>query len=237
MSRARGMRLTLVMILLVVALVWVWRTKIDSARISLVVTAVIGAVTAIYALLTYEILIENQVMAKATSDSSAIMERSLRFSHSPSLIYETVNTTDPTFGGSALIPIDNEDYKRAIATFRGSSERKEFVFAVIKNKGQGAATNLNVETVYKITDSSNLNRESSVTKQASVQILEPKRGVALCIFISKVPTADDEVALVSARLTVSDFYRDAIDEPAQEIDIDISKHHVDLESGCVVRVV
>jgi hypothetical protein len=102
---------------------------------------------------------------------------------------------------------------------------------------QGAATNLNLHAVYDITDSSNPNRNTSVTKQASVQILEAGKAVALCIFISKVPTADDRVALVSARLITSDFYRDAINEPVQQIDVDPGKHHVEAEPDCVVRLI
>jgi len=231
-------RLALVALLLVVALVYVWRTKVDPSRVGLFVTAVIGAVTTIYALFTYEMLLQNQAMAKAAVESTTVMERSLRFSHTPLLLYRTVNTKDPTFSGRAasLTPIDNDDYKRARAEYAGGGEQKEFVFAVVRNKGQGAATNLSIEAEYKITDSSNPNRDSSVAKQASVQILEPEKAVALCIFISKVPTADDRVALVSARLTTSDFYRDAINEPPQQIDIDIRRHHVELEPGCVIRV-
>jgi hypothetical protein len=166
------------------------------------------------------------------------MERSLRFSHTPNLLYQTINTKDPTFPARTgfLTPIDNDDYKRARAEFAGGGAQKEFVFAVVQNKGQGAATNLNIEAVYSITDSSNPNRDSTVAKPASVQILEPGKAVALCIFISKVPTADDRVTLVSARLTSSDFYRDAIKEPAQQIDVDTQKHHVELEPGCVVRL-
>lgn len=230
-------RLSLVTIFLAVALVCIWRTKADPTRIGLFVTAVIGAVTTIYALFTYEILLQNQEMAKAAVDSSKVMERSLRFSHSPNLLYQTINTKDPTFQAKAafLTPIDNDDYKRARAELTGGGQ-KEFVFAVVQNKGQGAATNLNIDTVYNITDSSNPNRNTSVTRKGSSQILEAGKAVALCIFISKVPTADDQVALVSARLTTSDFYRDAINEPAQQIDVDIHKHHVESEPDCVVRL-
>lgn len=236
MARARIGRMALVLLLLAIALFWVWQTKVEPSRASLFVTAVIGAVTTIYVLVTYEILLQNQRMAKAAVDSSTLMEQSFRFSHAPNLVFRTINTKDPAIRRDSLNPIENDDYRRAVAEFASSGQQKEFVFAVVHNKGQGAATNLNVEAVYRITDSSNPNRETSVTKLASVQILEPGKGVALCIFISKVPTADDRVVLVSARLTTSDFYRDAINEPPQQIDIDISKHHVELESGCVVRV-
>jgi hypothetical protein len=238
MSFGRRGRLTLVTVLLAVALLSVWRTKVDPSRVSLFVTAVIGAVTAIYALFTYEMLLQNQAMAKAAVDSSTLMERSLRFSHTPNLLYQTINRKDPTFKvpAGSVTPVDNDDYKRALTEFGTGDQQKEFVFAVVQNKGQGPATNMNIEAVYNITDSSNPNRDAQVTKQASVQILEAGKAVALCIFISKVPTADDRVALVSARITTSDFYRDAISEPSQKIDVDIMKHHVELDPGCVVRL-
>jgi len=239
MSRGRGLRLVLVSILLAVALFCVWRVKLDSARVALFITAVIGAVTTIYALFTYEILLQNQAMSKAAVDSSTLMERGLRFAHTPNLLYRTINTRDPTFQAKEefLAPIDNDDYKRALAEFGGGGQQKEFVFAVVQNKGQGAATNLNIDATYSITDNSSPNRDSIVTKQASTQILEPGKAVALCVFISKVPTTGDRVALMSARLTTSDFYRDAINEPVQEIDVDVKRHHTESEQGCVVLVV
>jgi hypothetical protein len=85
-------------------------------------------------------------------------------------------------------------------------------------------------------DSSNPNRESSVVKGASIQILEPNASVALCIFISEVPTQDDRVMLVSARLCAGDFYRDAIKESAQGVEIDGKSHHFESDSKCVVRL-
>lgn len=238
MSVARSTRMLIVVSLLAVALVWVWRTDVKPERVNLFIAAVIGAVTAIYALFTYEIVIQNQTMAKAALDSSTLMERSLRFSHTANLLYETINTKDPTFrsNGNSVIPIENSDFKRAVAEFSEGGGQKEFVFAVVKNKGQGAATNVNIEVTYNITDSSNPNRESSVTKHASVQILEPKTEVALCIFISKVPTPDDQVSLVSAHLIAGDFYRDAIKEPPQQIVIDPRSHHIELATDCVVRL-
>jgi len=239
MALERRGRLAIVFVLLAVALVLVWRTHVEPSRVNLFVTAVIGAVTTIYALFTYEILLQNQAMAKATVDSSTLMERSLRFSHAPNLIYQTINTKDPTFAAKLghLAAVDNDDYKRALTEYRAGGQQKEFVFAVVQNKGQGAATNLNIDTVYNVTDRSNPNRDSTVAKQASVQILEPGRAVALCIFISKVPTPGDRVALVSSNLTASDFYRDAIAEPPQRTGVDIGKHHVESEAGCVIRLV
>jgi hypothetical protein len=238
MSIARTIRMLMAGIVLAVALVWVWRTDARPERVNLFIAAVIGAVTTIYALFTYEILVQNQTMAKAALDSSTLMERSLRFSHTPNLLYETINTKDPTFKstGGSIIPIQNDDYKRALTEFDEGAEQKEFVFAVVKNRGQGAATNVDIESTYNITDSSSPNRESSVTKHASVQLLEPKTGVALCIFISKVPTSDDRVSLASAQLTAGDFYRDAIKEPPQQVSIDPRMHHIEQSTNCVVRL-
>ena len=239
MSIARGIRMLLVVLLLAGALAWVWRTDAKPERVNLFVAAVIGAVTAIYALFTYELVIQNQTMAKAALDSSELMERSLRFSHTANLLYETINTKDPTFksAGGSVVPYENDDYRRALAEFGGGAEQKEFVFAIVKNKGQGPATNLTIEVVYNITDSSNPNRESTVSKHASIQILEPQIAVALCIFISKVPTQDDRVSLASARIISGDFYRDAIQEAPLQIDLDLRKHHVERDPGCVVRIV
>ena len=238
----RGWRLLIVIAVLGVGLVWVWKTKLDPNRASLFVTAVIGAVTTIYVLVTYEIMLQNQSMAKATSDSSIFMERSLRFQHSPNLTYRTVNTKDPTFGskGNSIAPIDNDDYKLAREEFAAGAggQQKEFVFAVVQNNGQGAATNLDINTAYRIVDSSSLNRDAEVRKQALVQILEPHKAVALCVFISRVPTANDRVSLVSAQITAGDFYRDAIGESAQQIAVDVQqhRHHVEADPGCVVQL-
>ena len=238
MARARALRMLIAAAILATALVWVWQTDAKPERVNLSIAAVIGAVTAIYALLTYEILLQNQTMAKAALDSSTFMEQSLRFSHTPCLLYETVNTKDPTFRSTqgSVVPFDNADYKRALNEFNKGEGQNEFVFAIVKNKGQGAATNLDIEAVYNITDSSNPNRETSVTKQASIQILESKAGVALCILISKVPTADDRVTLVSAHLKAGDLYRDAIKEPAQQIDIDAQTNHLEQAADCVLRL-
>jgi len=42
---------------------------------------------------------------------------------------------------------------------------------------------------------------------------------------------------VSARLTAGDFYRDAIKEPPQRIDIDPSAHQIEQAPNCVVRLI
>jgi hypothetical protein len=234
---ARILRMVVTAILLALALLWVWRTSVKPEQASLFVAAVIGAVTTVYALFTYEILLQNQAMAKAALDSSVLMERSLRFSHTANLLFQTINKKDPTFADDrSIFPVENEDYRRAVAEFNGEGAQREFVFALIKNNGQGAATNLRIDATYDVVDSSNPNRESTISKHALVQLLEPHKGVALCIFISKVPTPDDRVSLVTARITAGDFYRDAIKEAAQQIDIDQRSHHTEQAANCVVRL-
>lgn len=238
MNWARGVRLLIVVSMLVAALVWVWKTDIKPEKVSLVIAAVVCAVSIIYALFTYEILVQNQAMAKAALDSSDLMEKSLRFSHTPNLLYKTISTKDPTFAsaGHAIVPIDNADYKRAVAEFRGDGTQCEFVFAIISNEGQGAATNLKIEATYRVSDSSNPNRDATLVKHASVQIVAPKTATALCIFISKIPTADDGVTLVTASLSAGDFYRDAIKEAPQKIEIDQRIHHIEREANGVVSL-
>lgn len=239
MPWARAVRIGLSTILIALGLWWVLRSDLKPERVSLFVTAVIGAVTAIYALVTYEILIQNQMMAKAALDSSTLMERSLRFSHAANLLFETMSTKDPTFAstGSSIAVVDNRDYRRALTEFNEGGEQKEFVFAVIRNRGQGTATNLSVEVTYNITDNSGPNRESTVTKRASLQALEPKAAVALCVFISKLPTPGDQVSFIGARLSAGDFYRDAISEPPLEMNLEPRAHHTQPGTDCVVRLV
>jgi hypothetical protein len=228
-----------ILALLGVALCWVWRTNVKAEKVSLFIAAVIGAVTAVYALLTYEILLQNQLTARAALDSSTLMEKSLRFSHTANILFETLSTKDPSFAWTkaSIVPIDNEDYQRACAEYAaGGEQQKEYVFAVVTNKGQGTATNVAIEVEYQITDSSNPIRQTIVTRRVSVQTLEPGAGRALCIFISRVPTPGDEVLLRSARLTASDFYREAIKEAPQQITIDPRMHQVQRAANGVIRL-
>lgn len=236
MLSGKHTRLAIAMILLVVGFFWIRRTSIEPSRVNLYITAVIGAVTAIYALFTYEILLQNQSMAQAAVDSTRLTEQSLRFSYSENLIYQTLNTKDPTFKlRTDTVPIDNADYRRALSEESGE-QQKEFIFAVVKNVGRGAATSLSIEAQYRITDSSNVNREYSVTRKALVQILEPDKAVALCIFFSKVPTRDDQALLTSATITTSNFYRDALKQPAQQTKVDPATHKTESEPACVIQL-
>jgi hypothetical protein len=238
MSAGRTARLLAVLAVLVAGGVWVHRTPIEPNRVNLWVGALIGAVTTVYALFTFEILLQNQSMAKAAVASVDLAERSLRFSYSSNLQYKTFNTKDPTFGSrDDIAPIDTEYYRKALAEPVGEQQQKEFVFAIIRNVGRGPATNLKVVAVYNVTDSSSAAKEYSLTRQADVQILEPARAVALCIFFSKVPTRDDQVKLDSAKMSTSDIYRDALGERPLEITVDRSSHHSESEAGCAVQLV
>lgn len=236
-SRGRAARLALAAVLLAAGFFWIHLTSVEPTGVNLYITAIIGSITTVYALFTYEILLQNQSMAKAAADSTGLMERSLRFSYTQNLLYRTLNTKDPRFQSTVDIePVDNPDYRRALAEQGNEQQQTEFVFAIVKNVGRGAATDLKIEAQYRITDSSSANKEYSVTKKASVQILEPNKAVALCIFFSKVPTRDDQVALISAMITTSNYYRDALNEPAQLIKIGPNDHHVDCEQTCVVQL-
>lgn len=237
MSRGVIIRLAVLAALLAAGFFWLHQTPIEPTRVSLYITAIIGAVTTVYALFTYEILLQNQAMARAAVKSTELTERGLRFSYTPNLQYRTLNTKDPLFlSNKDITPVDNEDYRRAIAEQGDKPQQREFVFAVVKNVGHGPATNLKVEAQYKITDSSNVNKESVVTKKASVQVLEADKATALFIFFSRVPTSDDRVILVSATITTSNFYRDALKETPEQIKVDVGNHHVDSEATCLVRL-
>jgi len=237
MSRGTVIRLVCVSILLVAGLVFIWRTPLDPSRATLFVTAVICSATTVYALITYEMLLQNQTMARAASDSTKVMERTLRFSYAPNLLYRTLNTKDPTLQArKGFAPFNNEDYQRALREFGEGGQQKEFVFAVVQNVGRGPATGLTMEAEYNIWDTSNPNKNYSVSRTASIQILEPNNAVAVCIYVSNVPTSDDRVELVSACLTASDFYRDALGESAQKIIIEPKKHQFELEPGCIIRI-
>ena len=143
----------------------------------------------------------------------------------------------PKFAGrKGFIPFDNEDYRAALREYSEGQERAEFVFAVVKNVGRGVATNLEVTCEYSIRDSSNANRNYSVPRRAAIQLLEPDKVLAISIYVSKVPTADDRVRMVSASLTMSDFYRDALREPVQMMSLNPESHHTETDSGCVVQL-
>ena len=237
MSRWTVVGLIIVAFIVAIGAALVWRLKIDPSRATLVVTIVMCGVTAVYALLTFGILLQNRAMAQAATDSTRVMERSLRFSYSPNLLYMTLSTKDPRFQArEGFAPLDNEDLKRALREYTEGQQQTEFVFAVVHNVGRGSATNLNMDVQYSVWDTSSPNASYSVAKQATVPILESGNAVALYIYVSKVPTGDDRVEMTSATLTASDFYRDALGEPPQKITIDRRHHHTESEPSCVIRL-
>jgi hypothetical protein len=238
MSRGTILRASLVFALLALGIVYLLRSHMDETHATLLVTCVIGAVTTVYALFTFEILLQNRLMARATADSVKVMERSLRFSYAPNLLFRTLSTKDPSLEAyNATAAIENDDYKRALQEYKGGEQHMEFVFAVIQNVGAGPATNMSVSARYNIRDTNNPNQSYSVTKQAFVQLIEPNKAVGLCIYMSKVPTTDDLVQLESAEITSSDFYRDALGEGPQLKTVSQKDHHADPEAGCIVKIV
>jgi hypothetical protein len=159
MSRRTAIRFAIVVGLLGLGFYFVLHTVMDPPHVTLLVTAVICGVTSIYALITYEILLRNSAMAEAARDSTALMERSLRFSFAPNLLYQTIGTRDPKFQArKGIVPIEDDAYRRAMREYV-DGQQTEFVFGVVRNVGRGAATNVVIDTVYRVTDSSNANRE------------------------------------------------------------------------------
>lgn len=230
MRWATRIGIAVVVLALGVGLRFVWTAKLDPSRATLVIAAVVCAVTAIYALLTYE-------MASSTTQSTTIMERSLRFSYAANLLFRTLNTKDPTFKDKAgLRPIDSEEYRRAIREYVEGQSQTEFVFVVVQNLGRGAATNVAVDVRYEVVDGSSANKRYSVERRASEQILRPDEAVALFVFVSKVPTSDDRVKLISARISASDYYRDAVGERPHNLEVNWETHHTESDTGCVIKV-
>jgi hypothetical protein len=230
-------RLVIALILLGAGLYWVLHTKADSTHVTLYVTAIVCAVTTIYALFTYEILLQNQAMARAATDSTRVMQQTLRFSYAPNLIFRTINTKDPTFKElENCTPVNNEDYQRALTEYGEGGQQKEFIFAIIENVGRGAATSLTVDTTYNVTDNSSPAKNYSVNRIAQLALLLPDRAVGLCICVSKVPTNGDRVQIVSATMTTSDYYLDALGQAPHTTEVKPEKHYVELEKGSVVQV-
>jgi hypothetical protein len=235
---ARWVRMLILCVALACALIWAWKTNLRPERTTLLVTAVIGALTAVYALFTYEILLQNQTMAEAALESARLTERSLRFSHSGNLTFATRSTRGVQIEAELIgvSAVKNKDYERAVAMAAEGGDQTEFVYAIIENKGKGTATNVSVEAEYRIVDSSNPNGESVLTKHAAIPLVEPSYGFALCIFMARTPTPNDSVILIRAKITSSDFYREAISEPVLTIAILPETHHTDQASSGVIRL-
>jgi hypothetical protein len=238
MNKARVVRLAFAFLLVVGAAWWYMHTQRKSDDVTLLVTFVICVVTAIYSLLTFEILLENQSMARATRDSASLMEKSLRFPSSAHLSFRTVATKNPHIENliSGVLPYRNADFARAIEIFQGGNSEADFVFAVVENKGPGTATKLVFDAIYSIVDSGSENKNLNVQKTATIPILGVGAGIAICVFISRLPTPGDGASLASASIRNSDFYRDAINEPSQTTNIGDSDHQTELLADSSLKI-
>jgi hypothetical protein len=233
MSWASTARLIAVPSVLILVFVHFWRTQSDPTRATLLVTMVIAAITAVYAVLTFEIVLQNQKMSKAASESASVMERSLRFSHAPNLTFVTLITGDPTLASeSNVLVYKNEDYLRACKDLPTAAQGVEFVFAVVRNVGKGSATKVHLTAQYDITETTNPNFNFTVTREATVALLEPDKSLALIIHVARVPSVEDGVELVSATLSCGDFYRDALGEAPLEHSFTAANNSVQVKAGC-----
>jgi hypothetical protein len=237
MSRGTVIRLVVTILVIGAIFTFAWRTKLNPERVSLLFTAAICAATVLYVSLTFEILLRNQSMANAASDSAILMERGLRFSHAANLHYRTIINKDLTLQNKkGCTPVENDDYANAMRLTHGSEQQLEFVFCVVQNVGHGAATNLRIEAEYKIQDTSNPITHITVPKAADVQLLESGKSVALLIYLFKVPTTGDKAEIVQALMRSSDAYRDAIQEKPITITINSKDHHFEADPGCIARL-
>lgn len=239
MSAGTIFRLTVGLLLIVAIFIFAIRTKLDPNRVSLLLTAAICAATVLYACITFEILLRNQAMAQAASDSAVLMERGLRFSHAADLHFRTIITKDPTLQNrTGCTPIKNEEYQNAVRLVQGNAQQQqiEFVFSLVQNVGQGPATNLKISAEYSVHDTSNAITHLNVSKVADVQLLEPDKSVGLLVYVFRIPTANDKAEIVQATVQSSDAYRDAIGDPATTDKISPEDHHIDPDAECVARV-
>src|SRR5258708_38263776 len=96
-------------------LVWIWRLSLPEAQTNKLISIVVIAVTALYALLTFEILMQNRSMAESSAKSVGISERSLRLSFEPRLRFYSLVTKDlrlAAVDACRIVPTD--EYKRAL---------------------------------------------------------------------------------------------------------------------------
>jgi hypothetical protein len=237
MSRGTKARLIGALILLVAGFVYVWRANPDPTRVTFFLTAAVCAATVIYALLTLEILIQNQSMAKAAADSAASMERGLRFSYASNLLYRTFSTKDPRLANrQGCTPVKNEDYTSASRGYSPEQTQMEFVFCEVLNVGRGPATNLTITAEYSVHDASNPAKNFSVKRETAIQLLEPNSSAALLICHFTIPTAGDFATLVKASMRASDFYSDALQEPPLTLMLGPEEHHCEPAPDCTVRL-
>lgn len=216
-SKATTLRVIVIGLALAFVLHYIWKSQLDPSHTSLLLTMVSVALTAVYVVLTFEIVLQNQKMTHAAFESAGVMERSLRLSYSPSIALVTCVTKYPELAELEFhcSPIKNDDYDRAIKEHPAGDRSMEFVFAIIRNVGTGKATKLQMSVRYEVQEQANPNLKYSVAKEASIPLLESGQALALIIHICRTPSAGDGVKLQSASIQWGDFYRDALLEAAQ----------------------
>jgi hypothetical protein len=230
------LRLLLVLFALTLIFVYIWRHQADANRATLLVTMVIAALTAVYAVLTFEIVLQNQKMTKAASESASVMERSLRFSYAPNLIFVTLVTKDPTLvSENNFTPYKNADYSRACKDLPEGEHEMEFVFAVVRNVGKGPATKVQLKAQYDVKEKTNPNYNFTVAREASAALVEPDNAIALIIHVASSPSEGDGVQLSSAALSCGDFYRDALGEPPQKLTFTGANNTVKVNDRCKLK--
>ena len=229
---------TIIVGLLVTAfLVYLWFAPIEDTKANRLLTILVAAVTAIYALTTYEILLQNRAMARSAAESARIMEQQLRFSGSANLFFSTLNTKEPALREKGYEPFRDDEYRNeALREHAPREQQREYVFAVVRNVGPGTATTVAIDATYRVRDTANPNRTYTRTRVANIQILESNKAIAVFVYVARAPTHDDEVQLVRATVRASDLYRDALGIAAVEKVITPENHEVEIDPECVLRV-
>jgi len=235
-SWAPALRVAAVGVILAIVFRYIWKAQVDAGHATLFLTMVSVGLTAVYVMLTFEIVLQNQKMTRATFESAGVMERSLRLSYSPNIAFATHITKNPALVelGYSCIPHRNEDYDRALRELPGAGQAMEFVFAVIRNVGRGTATRVQLSAIYEVQEQANPNFRYRVTKQANIPLLEPNQALALTIHICRSPSVGDGVKLESAEVTFGDFYRDALGEAALTQDFAAPNSYVAKSENCTL---
>lgn len=234
--RATMLRVIGVAIVLALVLRYIWRSQLDSGHSTLLLTMVSVGLTAVYVVLTFEIVLQNQKMTRATFESAGVMERSLRLSYSPNMAFATHITRNPKLGdlGYPCVAHRNEDYERALREQPDAGQAMEFVFAIIRNVGRGTATKVQLTTAYEVQEQANPNFTYKVTKRANIPLLEPNQALALTIHICRSPSAGDGIKLESADVSFGDFYRDALGEATLNQQFAAANSYVAKSENCTL---
>lgn len=221
---------------ILIALWRVWEASLEPMRATLLVTIVIAIVTTFYSLITLGIMVQNTEMVKATKESAKVMEQSLRFSYASSLAFSTVVTKDPRCPRKQCVVFRNDQYETVVREYTGTGTQAEFVFALLRNVGRGAATQVSLQAVYDVKDTAYPNKDFAVKPNLALQSLDSGSAVAVLVYISKTPTPDDKVQLVQASILRSDFYRDAFKEDPIFSQVKSDRHEIDRDEGCLLQV-